>query len=74
MDRLYVRRDESGGGLRSILDTAKYEELSMIEYIQNKDSEIMTTIQHYTGNRLKKISRESGRNKMRDVRRDGRQR
>ena len=47
VDRLYVRGDKGGRGLMSILYTVRYEEQSMIEYIRNKDSEIMTTIQHY---------------------------
>ena len=49
---LYVQRDEGGKGLMSILDTVRYKEQSMIEYIRNKDSEIMTTIQHYTGKKI----------------------
>ena len=46
VDRLYVRKDEGGRGLMRILDTVRYEEQSMIEYIRNKGSEIMTTKQH----------------------------
>ena len=33
VDRLYVQRDDSGRGLMSTLDTGRYEEQGMIEYI-----------------------------------------
>ena len=69
VNHLYVQRDDGGRELMSILNTVQYEEQSMIEYIGNKDSEITTTIQHYS-----EIGRDSGRNKERDVRKNGRQR
>ena len=47
VDRLYVWRDKDGRGLMIILDTVWYEEQSMNEYIRNKESNIMATIQHY---------------------------
>ena len=49
VDHFYVRRDDGGRGLMSTLDSGRYEKQSMIEYIGNKDREILTTIQHYTG-------------------------
>ena len=55
-DRLYVRRDEGGRGLMNILDTVQYEEQSMIEYIKNKYSEFMATIQHYKGKQVEENS------------------
>ena len=38
----------------------------MIEYIRNKDSEIMTTIQHYTGKQI-----EENRQRFREKQREG---
>ena len=73
VDHLYVRKDEGGRGLMSILDTVRYEKPSMIEYIRNRDSKIMTTIQHYTGKQIEK-NRQRFREKQRDVRREGRHR
>ena len=42
----------------------------MIEYIRNKDSEIMTTIQHYTGKQIEE-NRQRFREKQRERRKEG---
>ena len=52
----------------SLLDTVRHEEQSAIEYIRNKDCEIMTTIQ-IEENRQRFIDIQKER-----LRRDGRQR
>ena len=52
VDRIFVRSGDCGRGLMSTLDTGQFEEQSIVEYIGNKDSEIWTTIQHYTGNQI----------------------
>ena len=70
VDHLYVRRDEGGRGLMSILDTVRYEEQGMIEYIRNKDSEIMTTIQHYTEMQIQE-NKQRFREKQRERRKKG---
>ena len=67
VDRLYVQRNEGGRGLMSILDTVRNEEQSMIEYIRNKYSEIMTTIQHYTGKQIEE-NRQRFRKKQKERR------
>ena len=70
MDRLYVRKDEGGRGLMRILDTVRYEEQSMIEYIRNKDSEIMTTVQHYTEKQIEE-NRQRFMEKQKERRKEG---
>ena len=42
----------------------------MIEYIRNKDSEIMTTKQHYTGKQIEE-NRQRFREKQRERRKEG---
>ena len=44
----------------STLDTGLYEEQSMIKYIGNKESEILTTIQHYTGKQIEENRQRFG--------------
>ena len=61
MNHLYVRRDDGGRGQMSILDdTVRYGEQSMVEYTKNKDNEIMTTIQHYTGKQIEENRQRFG--------------
>lgn len=70
VDRLYVRREEGGRGLMSILDTVRYEEQSMIEYIRSKDSDIMSAIHCYTG-KQKEENRKTFKEKQRQKRKEG---
>jgi hypothetical protein len=69
-DRLYVQREEGGRGLMNILDTVRYEEQSMIEYIRNKNSSIMSAIQCYTG-KQKEENRKTFKEKQRQKRKEG---
>ena len=52
VDRLYVQREDGGRGLMSILDTVRYEDQSMIEYIRTKDSGVVATVKLYTGKQI----------------------
>ena len=70
VDRLYVQREDGGRGLMSILDTVRYEEQSMIEYIRTKDSGVMATVKLYTGKQIED-SKQVFKDKQQQRRKEG---